>query len=208
MRVCAVESCKHSTKRDYTTENSKITLMSQKASDRIVWIDMEMTGLDPDRNKILEVACIITDPNLKTVSEELEMIIHQPDEELDFMDSWNTHHHIKSGLINSSRASTISTSEGESTLLSFLKRYVPQKTCPLAGNSVYVDRMFLHKQMPLVNEYLHYRIIDVSSIKELVRRWNPALYEAAPQKIFNHRALNDIKETIKELEYYKKHMFQ
>ncbi|XP_051161596.1 oligoribonuclease-like [Leptopilina boulardi] len=186
-------------------EMSSITF---RKSDYIVWMDMEMTGLNPQENKILEIACLVTDGNLKTVSNEFQVVIHQSDEELTGMDEWNTKHHRKSGLIDASRKSTITNNDAELMMLQFLEKYCPYKTCPLAGNSIYMDRTFLMAQMPLVHEYLHYRIIDVSSINEIVRRWNRNIYDERPQKCFNHRALSDIQESIDELDYYRRYMFK
>ncbi|XP_043477069.1 probable oligoribonuclease [Leptopilina heterotoma] len=181
--------------------------MTLEKRDYIVWMDLEMSGLDPVNDKILEVACLITDGNLKKVSDEFHIIIHQSDEVLNGMDEWCTEHHEKTGLTNASRNSTVTNSDAESRLLKFLQKNIPQRTCPLAGNSVYMDRMFLTMHMPLVNEYLHYRIIDVSTVKELVRRWNPSVFKNTPRKKLCHRALDDIIESIQELEYYRKFIF-
>ncbi|XP_043477023.1 oligoribonuclease-like [Leptopilina heterotoma] len=179
-----------------------------RTSECIVWMDMEMTGLDPLKDKILELACLVTDCNLKTVSDEFEIVIHQPDEVLNGMDEWNTKQHRKSGLIDGSRNSKITNSDAELKLLDFLQNYIPQSTCPLAGNSIHMDRMFLKVHLPLVDSYLHYRLIDVSSLKELARRWNRRVYKERPQKQFTHRALDDIKESISELDYYRTFAFQ
>lgn len=136
--------------------------------DHIVWIDMEMTGLDIEKDHILEIACIVTDNTLKIVSEELNIIIHQSSTILDNMNAWSKKQHNISGLTEKSYLSTISLKDAEKMLLNFLQEYIPKGVCPLAGNSVYMDRFFLYKYMPLVNDYLHYRIIDVSTIKEIV----------------------------------------
>ncbi|CAL7946527.1 unnamed protein product [Xylocopa violacea] len=173
----------------------------------IVWIDMELTGLDIEKDTILEIACVITDQNLKMVGKEFNTVINQPDAILKNMNEWNTNSHNKSGLVQESRSSKISLKDAEQLLLSFLKQYISKNVCPLSGNTVYMDRIFLIKHMPLVNDYLHYRIIDVSSIKELVRRWNPQVYANQPKKQLCHRALADIRESIEELRYYKENIF-
>lgn len=177
--------------------------MTDNVNDRIVWIDTELTGLDIETCKIIEVACIVTDENLKVISPNFEVVIHQPEHVLRNMSAWCIEHHSKSGLIDESLSSQISLEQAEQMLLNFLKQYVPEKTCPLAGNTIYMDRMFLHKHMPLVDAYLHYRIIDVSSFKEIVRRWRTSVYERLPKKKLCHRALEDIKESIAELLHYK-----
>ncbi|XP_076245551.1 putative oligoribonuclease [Calliopsis andreniformis] len=173
----------------------------------IVWIDTELTGLDIEKDTILEVACIITDSNLKIKSEEFNVVINQPDSVLRNMNSWCTVHHAKTGLIHESQSSKISLKEAEKMLLNFLKESVPQGTCPLAGNTIYMDRLFLLKHMPSVNDYLHYRNIDVSSIKELAKRWNRTVFESSAEKTLQHRALSDIKESIQELKHYKDNIF-
>ncbi|XP_029037895.1 oligoribonuclease-like isoform X1 [Osmia bicornis bicornis] len=193
-------------------QNSNINVPNMKTNnDHICWLDMEMTGLDVHTDHVLEVACLITDKNLKVISTDLNIVIHQPDEVLENMNDWcllnhkKYYHYFQTGLINESRLSKITIHDAEQAVLEFLKLYIKEKTCPLAGSSVYMDRMFLHKYMPLVDNYLHYRIIDTSTIKELIKRWNtnvPTLI-----KEHNHRALSDIIESIRELEYYKKHIF-
>ncbi|XP_014469112.1 PREDICTED: probable oligoribonuclease isoform X2 [Dinoponera quadriceps] len=172
----------------------------------IIWMDLEMTGLDIEKDHILEIACIITDKTLRIISEELNIVIHQPDIILRNMNEWCMEHHKISGLVDDCRSSTISLKEAELKVLKFLEKYVPKGKCPLAGNTIYMDRLFLYKYMPLVHEYLHFRIIDVSSVKELYRRWDPSIHAAAPTKKLKHRALDDIKESIDELAHYKKHM--
>ncbi|XP_003708000.1 putative oligoribonuclease [Megachile rotundata] len=181
--------------------------MTSKNSNCIVWIDLELSGLDIEKDTIIEVACVITDKDLKIMSKEFSVVINQPDTVLDAMNDWCTKHHTKSGLIKESRSSPISLKAAEQLLLNFLSSYVPKGSCPLAGNTIYQDRIFLFKLMPLVNDYLHYRIIDVSSVKELARRWNPTIYTNSPRKKFCHRALMDIKESIQELQYYKDKLF-
>ncbi|XP_053989481.1 probable oligoribonuclease [Hylaeus volcanicus] len=173
----------------------------------IAWIDTELTGLDIERDTILEVACIITDEELKVISEEFNVAINQSDAILTSMNEWCIHHHNMTGLISDCQSSKLTLKEAEQMLLDFLKKYISKGTCPLAGNTIYMDRIFLMKHMPSVNDYLHYRIIDVSSLKELVRRWNPVIYNSTPKKECVHRALPDIKESIQELKYYKENIF-
>nr|CAG8675050.1 6527_t:CDS:2 [Entrophospora candida] len=149
--------------------------------DALVWIDCEMTGLDTDKDHIIEVAVLITDGDLNIIAE--------------------------SGLTSAVLSSSITTSEAASQILEFLKKHIPEGTAPLAGNSVHADKMFLKKEMPQVIDYLHYRIIDVSSIKELCRRWYPIIFNNMPPKKLVHRALGDIKESIVELKYYRRYIF-
>ncbi|XP_011640860.1 probable oligoribonuclease isoform X1 [Pogonomyrmex barbatus] len=181
--------------------------MASRSNNYIVWIDMEMTGLEVDKDHILEIACIVTDEKLNIISEELNIVIHQSDIILENMNAWCKENHKKTGLIEKSRSSTITIEEAENIVLNFLKKYTEKDSCPLAGNTVYMDRLFLYKYMPSVNNYLHYRIIDVSTVKELVKRWNPDVYKSIPRKRLRHRALDDIRESIDELKYYKRHIF-
>ncbi|XP_008216123.1 probable oligoribonuclease [Nasonia vitripennis] len=173
----------------------------------IVWIDMEMSGLDVDKNRILEIACLITDENLNVISDEFQAVLYQPDTELDTMNDWCQNNHGKTGLIDACKKSAETEDAVDINLLYFMMKYIPKGKCPLAGNSVYVDRLFLRKYMPVSNDYIHYRIIDVSSIKEVVKRWKPEMYSNIPKKEFNHRALDDIKESILELKFYKDNVF-
>lgn len=185
-----------------------------------------MTGLDTEKDKILEVACLVTDTDLNIVAEGPDLIVHHPDSVLDSMSDWCVKMHGKvtlpssafpprfqplyfqTGLTEASRTSSTSLEEAEQCLLDFMSKHVTAKASPLAGNSVYMDRVFLQKFMPKVNNYLHYRIIDVSSVKELCRRWNGAVYKQAPRKLFSHRALADIHESVAELKHYKNHFFR
>ncbi|GJQ69547.1 hypothetical protein Trydic_g6646 [Trypoxylus dichotomus] len=176
--------------------------------NRIVWIDMEMTGLDVINDKIMEVACLVTDSDLNIVAEAPPIIIQQPSTILDNMNEWCKKQHGQSGLTEACRNSKNTFQNAEEMLLKFLKSHVTEKASPLAGNSVYMDRIFLQMHMPAVSEYLHYRIIDVSSLKELCRRWNIDVYQQAPKKEFSHRALDDIRESINELKYYKNNFFK
>ncbi|XP_076245119.1 oligoribonuclease isoform X2 [Calliopsis andreniformis] len=173
-------------------------------SDYIVWLDMEMTGLNINTSHILEVACVITDNNLSIVSEELDLVIHQPDEILENMEKWSMQNHKRTGLTDASRQSIFTIQDAEQILLKYLQNYVKEGTCPLAGSSVYVDRMFLQKYMQTVDNYLHYRIIDTSTIQELVK-WKLDIPKIS--KCHDHRALSDIKESIRQLEHYRVHLF-
>nr|XP_031842038.1 uncharacterized protein LOC116431141 [Nomia melanderi] len=174
-------------------------------NNHIVWLDMEMTGLDVQTCRIMEVACVVTDKDLNIVGNELNIVIHQPNTILDNMNKWNTQQHESTGLINESRLSKITIQDAEKILLNHLKTYVEEGVSPLAGSSVYMDRIFLQKYMPTVDNYLHYRLIDTSTIKELIKIWN--LNIPMFKKGHRHRALADIKESIQELEYYKKNLF-
>ncbi|XP_066602784.1 probable oligoribonuclease isoform X2 [Prorops nasuta] len=177
------------------------------SSKNIVWMDMEMTGLDLEKDKIMEVACVITDEDLNPITDGLNIVISQSNGMYDQLNEWCKLNHTKSGLIFDCEKSIISLKEAENSLLNFLQTYVKSQQCPLAGNTVYMDRYFLSKNMPRVNDYLHYRIIDVSSVKELIKRWHPEVFAKMPKKTLQHRALPDIKESIAELSYYKKHVF-
>ncbi|MBT4539322.1 oligoribonuclease [Candidatus Woesearchaeota archaeon] len=172
----------------------------------LVWIDLEMTGLDPDKDQILEIAVLITDKNLNVIAEGPELVIHQSDETLANMNEWCTEHFTESGLTEESRKSTISLEQAEQQVLEFVKQHCEPETAPLCGNSIWQDRRFIAKYMKKLNEYLHYRIIDVSSIKELTMRWYPQL--EYPLKSEAHRALQDIKESIEELKFYKTTVFK
>ncbi|XP_061595312.1 oligoribonuclease, mitochondrial-like [Cololabis saira] len=175
---------------------------------RMVWVDLEMTGLDIDKDQIIEMACIITDPDLNLVAEGPNLIINQPDELLDGMSEWCREHHGKSGLTQAVRSSTITLQQAEYEFLSFVRQHTPPGQCPLAGNSVHADKRFLDKFMPQFMFHLHYRIVDVSTIKELSRRWFPDEYKRVPHKKNTHRALDDIQESIKELQFYRTNVFK
>ena len=177
-------------------------------STRLVWVDCEMTGLDTKVDTLLEVAVLITDEDLGIVAEGPNIVIHHPEEVLKSMNEWCIEHHANSGLTKMVRDSTISLEEAEDKILSFVKQWIPEKKCPLAGNSVGQDAKFLEKYMPKFMNQLHYRIVDVSTIKELSRRWYPEQYVMAPKKKMAHRALDDIKESIEELKYYKATVFK
>ncbi len=164
-----------------------------------------MSGLDPDSCTILEIATIVTDGDLEILEEGPDLVIHQPDEVLDAMDEWCTKHHGQSGLTAAVRASNVSLMEAQDLTLDFLRRHTTERTSPLCGNTVWQDRRFLIRHMPGIDAWLHYRLVDVSSIKELVRRWYPSL--EPPVKRETHRALDDIRESIAELRYYREKVF-
>lgn len=174
----------------------------------LVWMDLEMTGLDPRKERIIEVATIVTDSELNVVAEGPEIVVHQPEELLAAMDAWNTEHHAQSGLLAKVRSSTVGEAEAEERTLAFLAEHCEPGTSPLAGNTVCHDRRFLAEYMPRIDAFLHYRLVDVSTLKELVRRWFPAALSGAPVKVGNHRALEDIRESIAELRYYRGHVFR
>ena len=176
--------------------------------DRIVWIDCEMTGLDPSTHVLVEIAAIVTDANLNILDEGLDIVIHATDDELAKMDDFVTQMHTKNGLTDEIRKSTVSVGEAENTVLDYVKKWVnAPRTAPLAGNSIASDRKFIAAYMPKLDEFLHYRMIDVSSIKELAHRWYPKVYQNQPKKGLAHRALADIKESIRELDYYRRAVF-
>jgi oligoribonuclease len=169
----------------------------------LVWIDMEMSGLVPERDRILEVAMVVTDSELNVLAEAPVWVVHQPDEVLDGMDSWNRATHGKSGLVDKVRASQFNEAEVERLIVEFLKPLVPERTAPLAGNTVHQDRRFMARYMPVFDAYLHYRIVDVSTLKELAKRWNPAVL-AGVAKEGKHEALADVHESIEELRHYRR----
>lgn len=174
------------------------------SADHLIWIDLEMTGLDPEKERIIEMAVIVTDSALNIVAEGPVFAIHQSDELLDNMDSWNTKQHHASGLVARVKASKVSEIEAEQVMLAFLKQYVPVGKSPMCGNTVYQDRRFLTKYMPELEKFFHYRLLDVSTLKELAQRWAPQIYSGV-QKESKHLALDDIRESIEELKYYRKH---
>ncbi|CAK8682406.1 unnamed protein product [Clavelina lepadiformis] len=188
--------------------HSTLPIMTQlsEAKDRLVWVDLEMTGLDIENDVILEMACLVTDGSLNVLAKGPNLVIHQPGKVLDRMNDWCKEHHGKSGLTDAVRQSQISLQTAEYQMLSFIRSHVPAKCCPLAGNSVHVDKKFLDKYMPQFTDHLHYRIIDVSTIKELCRRWYPDL--EVPLKATNHRAMDDITESIEELKFYQNSVFK
>ncbi len=173
-------------------------------NDRLVWIDCEMTGLDVARDALVEVAAVVTDAELNLLDDGLDVVIATPEDRLTGMDEVVVQMHPASGLLDAVRAATTTTSEAEEQLLDYIRRYVPERRkAPLCGNSIATDRGFLARDMPILDDHLHYRMVDVSSIKELARRWYPRVYFNAPEKRGGHRALADIVESIAELRYYR-----
>lgn len=175
--------------------------------NHLIWLDMEMTGLDPERERIIEVAVVVTDSNLEVVAEGPVLVIHQPDSLLDAMDSWNKSTHGKSGLIEKVRASTLTEAQAEEQLLEFLRAYVPAGASPLCGNSIGQDRRFMARYMPRLEAHFHYRNLDVSTLKELCRRWKPDIYRSF-SKTSRHEALSDVYDSIAELKYYREHFLK
>jgi oligoribonuclease len=180
--------------------------MAQDAAN-LIWIDMEMSGLDPDRDKVLEVAIVITNGDLEVVAEAPVLVVHQPDSVLNSMDSWNTSTHARTGLTERVRASSLTEARAEQTLLDFVAGHVPPSISPMCGNSVHQDRRFLARYMPRLESYFLYRNLDVSTLKELARRWRPTLLEGLV-KAGKHEALADIHESIGELKYYREHFLR
>ncbi|MCY4381278.1 MAG: oligoribonuclease [Proteobacteria bacterium] len=174
-------------------------------SDHIVWMDLEMTGLIPEDDYILEIATLITDSELTVIATGPELVVHQPKSILTQMDEWNQEHHQKSGLYQKALDSTISVTEAETATLGFIQKYTLPGKNSIAGNSIWQDRRFLAKHMPHIDKHLHYRIIDISGIKELAKRWYPNL--KLPTKKNSHRAMDDIKESIEELKFFRQHIF-
>lgn len=168
----------------------------------LVWIDMEMTGLDPDVDAILEIASLVTDNDLVVIAEGPVLAVHQAEETLAGMDAWNVEHHTASGLVERVRRSPVSVTEAEALTLGFVQRHAAKHSAPLCGNTVWQDRRFLKRYMPVLEDWLHYRIVDVSTVKELARRWKPGLVERFTKRN-THRALDDIRESVAELKYYR-----
>ncbi len=175
--------------------------------ENLIWIDLEMTGLDTSRHVILEIASLVTDSQLTILAEGPSLVVHQPEENLQNMHPWVLDQHTKSGLLDRVRASKISVAEAQEQTLVFLREYCEPDTSPLCGNSVWNDRAFLQVFMPEVARFLHYRMIDVTSFKEVVARWYPNDPQRTYQKADKHRALDDIRESVAELRHYRKHFF-
>ncbi|MEO8155512.1 MAG: oligoribonuclease [Rhizobacter sp.] len=184
------------------TDTASAALAS--SDQNLVWIDLEMTGLYPDTDRIIEMAVVVTDANLTQRVEGPVFAVHQSDAALDAMDAWNKGTHGKSGLIDRVKASTVDEASAEMQMIEFLKRYVPKKTSPMCGNSICQDRRFLANYMPKLEEFFHYRNLDVSTLKELAKRWKPEIL-AGFKKAQAHTALADIHESIDELAYYREH---
>lgn len=174
----------------------------------LAWMDLEMTGLDPRVDRIVEIATLLTDDDLRIVAEGPDLVIHQPPEVLAAMGSTVRTMHRRSGLLDAIEASTVTVEEAGAATLEFLREHIPERrTVPLCGNSIGTDRRFLAAYLPAIEDHLHYRSVDVSSIKELVKRWNPAVLDGAPPKAEGHRALDDIRESVEELRFYRDHVF-
>ena len=179
----------------------------KKSDQNLVWLDCEMTGLDPEKERLIEIAIIVTGPQLTPRIEGPVLVIHQPDDLLEKMDNWNKGTHGRSGLIDKVKASTVTEQDAEAQILAFIAQYVPKGTSPLCGNTISQDRRFLVKFMPRLEAFLHYRNIDVSTFKELAKRWRPEVYSAF-KKNQKHTALADVHESIDELEHYRKYFLQ
>ncbi len=173
----------------------------------LIWLDMEMTGLNPETDRIIEVAMIVTDSQLNVVAESPVLVIHQPDAVLDGMDDWNKNTHGKSGLIEKVKASTLGEAEAEQILLDFMAQHVPPRITPMCGNTIHQDRRFMVRWMPKLEEYFHYRNLDVSTLKELCKRWKPEVARGVVKR-GKHEALADILESIEELRYYREHFLK
>ena len=181
--------------------------MAQVNNNNLIWIDMEMSGLIPDSDRILEVALVVTDSQLKVVAEAPVLAVHQSDSILDNMDKWNKSTHAKSGLIDKVKASKLNEDKVEKDMIAFLQKYVPPNISPMCGNTICQDRRFLARTMPKLETYFHYRNLDVSTLKELVKRWKPDIL-AGLTKQGKHEALADIYDSIAELKYYREHFIK
>lgn len=195
----------HSNLPSDSTDSTAATL--SKADDNLVWIDCEMTGLDPEKERLLEIAVVVTGPNLSPRLEGPVCVIHQSDELLNKMDAWNKGTHGRSGLIDKVKASTMSEQDAEEQILAFIKKYVTKNNSPLCGNTISQDRRFLVKFMPKLEAYLHYRNLDVSTLKELSKRWKPEVFNSF-KKQQKHTALADVHESIEELAHYREHFIK
>lgn len=178
-----------------------------KSDQNLVWLDCEMTGLDPETERLIEIAVVVTGPNLEPRIEGPVLVIHQSDEQLDRMDSWNKGTHGRSGLIDKVKASTVTEAQAEQEILDFLSKYVPKNSTPMCGNTISQDRRFLVKYMPRLEAFFHYRNLDVSTLKELAKRWRPEVYGAF-KKQQKHTALADVHESIDELAHYRQHFLK
>lgn len=176
-------------------------------TENLVWMDLEMTGLHPEHDVILEMATIVTDGNLNVIAEGPVFALSQPEAKLEGMDEWNQQHHGASGLLERVRKEGVSPTEAEAGTLAFIEQHVEKQSAPLCGNTIWQDRRFLSRYMPILEGYLHYRNVDVSSVKELARRWRPELLKGFTKRN-EHTALADIRESIAELAYYREHFFK
>ena len=181
--------------------------MAINKETNLIWIDLEMTGLDPDSDRIIEIATIVTDAHLNILAEGPVHAIHQKDIILNGMDEWNTRQHGKSGLVERVRRSTVTEAEAEAQTIEFLSRFVDPKKSPMCGNSICQDRRFMHRTMPKLEAFFHYRNLDVSTVKELARRWRPEILQGM-SKESTHLALNDIRDSLNELRYYREYFFR
>jgi oligoribonuclease len=195
-------SATDSTDASATTANAVATI--RPSDDHLIWVDMEMSGLDPESNRILEVAVVVTDGQLNVVAQGPVLVIHQTDEHMATMDAWNQGTHGRSGLTEKVKQSTLTEAQGEVQIVEFLKTVVPAGKSPMCGNTIHQDRRFMARYMPTLEAYFHYRNLDVSTIKELCRRWRPEVYKGFEKK-GAHTALADILESIEELRYYRDH---
>jgi oligoribonuclease len=200
----AIENGATTGKRNAPAVKEATAIERCSPENRLIWLDMEMTGLDPEKERIIEVAVVVTEANLVVVAEGPALVIHQPDSLLEAMDSWNQSTHRKSGLIDKVKNTTRTEAQAQTQLLDFLAAHVPPGKSPLCGNSVSQDRRFMVRYMPELEKFFHYRHIDVSTLKELVRRWRPDLYKSFT-KTSRHEALADVYDSIEELKYYRLH---
>ena len=188
-----------------TNTTAPVTLA--KSDQNLVWLDCEMTGLDPEAERLIEIAIVVTGPNLEPRIEGPVLVIHQSDAQLDKMDAWNNGTHGRSGLIDKVKASTVTEADAEQQIIAFLSQYVPKGTAPMCGNTIGQDRRFLVKYMPKLEAFFHYRNLDVSTLKELAKRWKPDAYSSF-KKAQKHTALADVHESIEELAHYREHFLR
>ena len=188
-----------------TNTTAPVTLA--KSDQNLVWLDCEMTGLDPEAERLIEIAIVVTGPNLEPRIEGPVLVIHQSDAQLDKMDAWNKGTHGRSGLIDKVKASTVTEADAEQQIIAFLSQYVPKGTAPMCGNTIGQDRRFLVKYMPKLEAFFHYRNLDVSTLKELAKRWKPDAYSSF-KKAQKHTALADVHESIEELANYREHFLR
>ena len=191
--------------RPMSEANNLIPPVLTKSDQNLVWLDCEMTGLEPETDRLLEIAVVVTGPGLEPRIEGPVFAIHQPDALLDKMDAWNKGTHGRSGLIDKVKASTVTEEEAEQQILAFLSQYVPKGAVPMCGNTIGQDRRFLVRYMPRLERFFHYRNVDVSTLKELAKRWKPEAYSSF-KKAQKHTALADVNESIDELAHYRKHL--